>query len=138
MAEHEYDILKKVENSPYFPRVIEFKEKYMLREYVEGVLLKTYVKNNGISNTLLINLIHLIEEFRQLGFWRINYNTKHIYVQPDESLQVIDPRKCYSMKAPQPTKILKLIDKYNAMDRFMKVLISYNPKLAVEWFKDIK
>lgn len=138
MAEHEYDILKKVEKSSYFPRVIEFKEKYMLREYVGGVLLKEYVKINGISNTLLINLIQLIEEFRELGFWRINYNTKHIYVQSDESLQVIDPRKCYSMKAPQPTKILKLIDKYNETDRFMKALISYKPQLAVEWFKDIK
>ncbi|GAA0179677.1 hypothetical protein SH2C18_25080 [Clostridium sediminicola] len=136
MAEHEYDILKKVENSSYFPRVIKFEETCMLREYVKGVLLKKYVKKNGVSNILLMNLIQMIEEFEKLGFWRVNYNTKHIYVQPDESLQVIDPRKCYSMKAPQPTKILKLMDKQNALDRFMKVLISYNPELAVEWFKN--
>ncbi|MCY6369056.1 serine/threonine protein kinase [Clostridium ganghwense] len=131
----ECNILKKVEGSKYFPKIIKANSRYILREYVDGNTLENYIIKNGLSKKLAINLIKLVEEFKKLNFKRLDMRGVHIFVQEDESVMVIDPRKTFTKKISGPVSMLKSLEKVGALDKFIKVLISERPDLAVKWIK---
>jgi predicted Ser/Thr protein kinase len=60
-CKREYEILKKVHGSRYFPKVYEYNTIYMVRDYVGGQCLKDYIKVYGLSKTLALNVIELLE-----------------------------------------------------------------------------
>jgi RIO-like serine/threonine protein kinase len=133
-CEEEYNILKKVDGSNFFPKVFDIYKNCILREYVAGIEFDKYLKKNEMSKRLAVSVINLIQEFYSLGFTKINIVCKHIFVQGDESIKVIDPRKTYTANEPIPVHILKEIDKSSNIDFFIKVLIEINPKLGCKWF----
>ncbi|KOA19430.1 hypothetical protein CLHOM_22210 [Clostridium homopropionicum DSM 5847] len=132
---HEHSLLKKVDGSKYFPKIIETKDNYMLREYVGGKSLDDYLKKNTLTEKLAVNLIELIEEFQKLGFKRLDMAPRHIFVQHGEGIKVIDPRKCFTKRVKFPYILLKYLEKQNQLDKFLIVLIKVRPKLAEEWIK---
>jgi predicted Ser/Thr protein kinase len=133
----EYDLLKKVEGSKFFPKALQINENYMLREYVPGTPLENYIKKNGLSRKLSLSLINLIEEFERLGFTRLDITARHIYVQSDEDVRVIDPRKCYIKEVPFPELMLSDLERIHHLDNFLKILVQERPNLAVKWFKGL-
>ncbi|MPN39481.1 hypothetical protein SDC9_187009 [bioreactor metagenome] len=134
---NEYELLKIVEGSKYFPKAIGINEYSMIREYVSGTPLEAYVKKKGLSRKLGLSLINLIEEFRRLGFTRLDMAARHIYVQTNEDIKVIDPRKCYVKEMSFPQLLLTDLDKINHLDDFIKVLIEERPTLAEEWIEGL-
>lgn len=48
-CKEEYFTLKKLINSPYYPKPLEFHNHYMIREYVNGINIRDYIKKNGAS-----------------------------------------------------------------------------------------
>ncbi|MCY6959139.1 hypothetical protein [Clostridium brassicae] len=62
---------------------------------------------------------------------------EHIYVQEDESIKVIDPRKSFTKEVLIPYGIIKVVDKTGELDKFVKVLVIYRPDLAISWMKAI-
>lgn len=133
----EYDILKKVEGSKYFPKIINSSNICILREYVPGKTIKDYILKNGLSEKLAINLINLIEEFKKLNFKRLDIRGEHIYVQDDESIMVIDPRKSYTKNVSVPISIMKDLEKVGVIDKFVKVLVGKRLDLAYLWVSAI-
>ncbi|OFI05937.1 hypothetical protein CLOACE_14120 [Clostridium acetireducens DSM 10703] len=105
----------------------------MLREYVSGEKIKDYIKRKGLSKKLALNLIELIEEFKRLKFKKLDMRGEHIFIQKDESVKVIDPRKSFSKKVPIPYSLIKAIDKAGALEDFIRILINYRPDLLIKW-----
>lgn len=136
-CKEEYEILKKVEGSKYFPKIINSSNRCILREYVPGEMIKDYIIKNGLSEQLAINLINLIEEFKRLSFKRQDIRGEHIYVQNDESIMVIDPRKSYTKKVSIPISIIKDLEKVGVIDKFVKVLVGKRLDLACLWVSAI-
>ncbi|KEI01093.1 serine/threonine protein kinase [Clostridium botulinum] len=133
----EYKILKMVEGSRYFPKVISIKGRYLLREYVDGVALNEYIKKEGMPKELSYNLVYLFEEFKNMGFTRLDMSARHIYVGDNYKLKVIDPRKCYSKKVSFPKILLQELDEAKVLDDFIKGVIDISPELAIKWSKKI-
>lgn len=133
----EHYLLKKVEGSQYFPKVIETKDNYMLREYVGGKSLNDYLRDNELSEQLAVNLIELIEEFQRLGFKKLDMAPRHIFIQAGEEIKVIDPRKCFTKIVKFPYSLLKYLEREKQLEKFITVLIKVRPKLAEEWIKHI-
>ena len=129
----EYNILKEVEESKFFPKVYKCKSNYMLREYIDGVDLIEYIKKNGLSRKLALGLIQLIEEFEKFNFLKLDIRCQHIFVLQDENIKIIDPRSVYSKKVDKPYHILKELKKAKVMDEFMKVLVEYKIEYAKRW-----
>lgn len=105
----------------------------MLREYVSGENLYEFINNNGLSYNLSIEIIELVEEFKRLRFKRINIRNAHIFVDENERIQIIDPRKNYIKETPYPKDIISILVKLNLFEEFLKNLISYNPALLKYW-----
>lgn len=135
-AQHEYDILTQVEGSRFFPKVFEYEENCMLREFVDGVDLKTYLSTYVLSKEVALNLMDMVEEFRELGFTRLDIGSRHIFVQKDRSVKIIDPRKTYSKKQPCPVNLIRALYKTDQLDDFLRYMMSCRPKLVSLWFEN--
>jgi len=132
-AKYETEILENAKDSRFFPDVIFLADNMMLREYVSGENLCGYINKNSLSYNLSVEIIELIEDFKRLKFKRINIRNAHIFVNENEKIQVIDPRKTYIKETPYPKDIIKILVKLNIFDDFLKDLINYKPELLKYW-----
>ena len=98
ICREEAKILYKVKRSKYFPRIFRCDRYYILREKVKGKRLDHYIKENGMSKKLVMNLYKLINEMKRLKFSKLDARCRDIYVDENENLKVIDPKQCYTRK----------------------------------------
>lgn len=129
----EYEVLKTANGSTFFPRVYEKYGKAIIRDFVQGDNLKVYIKKHGLSRNLAISLINLIEEFRRLGFKRLDIRGQHIYVKKDESVMVIDPSSQKVRDAHYPKRMLDDLRKCKVEKKFYKILKEIRPDLYEQW-----
>ncbi|MDF2546820.1 MAG: putative Ser/Thr protein kinase [Anaerosolibacter sp.] len=137
-CEKEYAILKRVNGNRYFPRVYGMNGNYMIRDYVDGIILKDYIKEHGLDRNLSIKIIDLLREFKRLRFSKIDLRCKDIIVQPNGNLMVIDPKKFYTKQRHFPRHLSKGLYKLGVLDYFMSVVRDVSPKLYNQWHKDIE
>lgn len=137
-CQKEYYILSKVNNSKYFPKIYGMCGNYMIRDYVDGITLKDYIKKYGLSRELVIEIIKLFEEFKKLNFSKEDIRCKDIMVQPKGAIMVIDPKKFYSKKRDFPRHLTKGLYKLGVLQFFMDVVKVENPKLYKQWNKKIE
>lgn len=134
---HEYMILESVKGNRHFPEAYECRNNFIIRDFVDGICLVDYVKKYGLSKTLSLNLIELIEDFKRLGFTKLDMRCSHIFIQDDESVMVIDPRGNYTVDMPYPKSIMKKLKKLDRVHEFISTLRSHYPSLYAKWKKRI-
>lgn len=134
----EYYILNKVNGNKYFPKVYGMNGNYMIRDYVGGICLRDYIKEYGFDKKMALKVIALLEEFDKLKFTKRDIRCKDIFVQPDNTLKVIDPKKCYSKERDFPRHLSKGFEKLGILDYFMEVVKEKKPKLYKRWFLKIR
>lgn len=129
----EYYILKRVNGNKYFPRAYGMAGNYMVRDYVEGVTLKDYIKHNGLDREMAIKIIKLLEEFKKLKFVKEDIRCKDIMIKQANSLMVIDPKKFYSKQRDFPKHLAKGLYKLEVLDYFLSVVKQEKPRLYKQW-----
>jgi serine/threonine protein kinase len=134
----EAHILKKVNGNKYFPRLYEVGGNYMIRDYVDGIPLKKYIKVNGLSEKLAIDIIEMLIEFEKLQFTKIDIRCKDVYVQPDGTLKIIDPQNFYSKSRDFPRHLSKGLYKLGVLKFFLEVLKEKYPRHFNKWYQRIK
>lgn len=132
-AKDEVKILELVSKSRFFPKVLFIAHNMVLREYVSGVTLKKYLSDHGLSYNLSCEIIDLIEDFKSMKFKRLNIRNAHIFVDENEKIKVIDPRKIFSKNTPYPKDIIKVLVSLNLFDAFLKNVVDYRPDLLKYW-----
>lgn len=137
VCKEEYEVLKiaKKKKSHYFPKIYKRDGNIMIREYVDGKNLREYIKKNGLSKKLAVNLIKMIEEFKKLGFKRLDMRWAHIYVIKNEKVKVIDPSMQLIKEVKYPRRMLKDLKKLGVQKKFYRVLKKKRPKLYHDWRK---
>lgn len=131
-------ILKKVNGNKYFPVIYETGGNYMIRDYVDGMPLKNYIKKNGLSKKLALDIFDMLKEFEKLKFKKIDVRCKDVFVEPDGKLKIIDPQKFYSKKRDFPRHLSKGLYKLKVLDFFMDLLKEEEPKLYRRWAHKIR
>lgn len=129
----EYRVLKIAEGSSYFPKIYGRYGKMMFREYVGGEKLPIYLRKKNLSRNLAISLIGLIDEFRILGFRRLDIRGEHIYVQNDERVMVIDPAGQMVKSASYPKSMIKELKRQKCIKSFYDILKEERPDLYKRW-----
>lgn len=125
-----YKILKKYKDNKHFPKVYECKGYYMLREYIDGTPLREYIMEHGLSETLALNLVNMAEDFYNIRNIKLDGLNKHVLVQKDESVKIIDPRKRYY---DFHKSMLSSLEKVGVYDKFVRILYREKPHLAEKW-----
>lgn len=126
-------ILNRVNGNKFFPRIYDFDEHYIVRDYVGGINLRQYIKRNGLSRSLAIKIIELIEEFESLGFCKLDIRCRDIMVQDDGSLMVIDPKGSFTRRIPYPRHLMKGLKKLGVLENFLHIVWEERPDLYKIW-----
>lgn len=131
-------VLKKVNGNKYFPQIYDMGGNYMIRDYVDGECLKNYIDKKSLSRELALKIATMLEEFEKLNFKKIDIRCKDIYVQPDNTLKIIDPKKCFSKERNFPSHLSKGLYKLGVLDFFLEILREEKPELYSKWGEPIK
>lgn len=134
-AKREEEILKITKDSVFFPNTILRIDNILIREYVAGENLYEYLKKHGLSYSLSIEIIELIEDLKRLNFKKLNARNSHIFVDSSEKIMVIDPRKSFTTSTPYPKDIIKILLKLHLFDKFLKDVLEYKPNLLSYWIE---
>jgi RIO-like serine/threonine protein kinase len=126
-------ILLRTNGNRHFPRIYDFDQHFIVRDYVGGEKLSDYIKKNGFSRELALNIIELIEEFKRLGFTKLDTRCRDIMVQMDGSLMIIDPKGFYTRNVNYPRHLMKGFKKLSVLDTFIEILKQERPDLYEEW-----
>ncbi|WP_157950139.1 serine/threonine protein kinase [Vallitalea okinawensis] len=132
----EYKILREMEGNKYFPNVFECKGRFMLREYVEGIHFRDYIKENGLSKKLAMTLIDFAEEFDKIGYVDFDGLNKHVLILNDNEIKVIDPVK--KRKTKLYVYLIRDLNKLGVLNDFIDILRKKRPDLALKWIKNNK
>lgn len=131
----EYNIYKRVEGCPHFPKAYECSKNHLIREYVGGTNLSDYIKTHGLDRDIAIKLINLLETFKKLGFKKCDLRFPHIFIQKNGSLMVIDPRKSFTKERSIPSCFLSNLEKSGFLPKFIKILKEERSDLYNLWIK---
>lgn len=131
----ESSILEKVSKSRFFPKVYETGERYIVREFVDGICMDKYLKRKKLNEKLCEELYLMILEFERLGFKRIDIRCKDIYIQNDFTLKIIDPKNNYKKKVSYPRHLMKGLYKRKELENFLKYVSEVDKERKLYWEK---
>lgn len=129
----ELSVLKRAKGEPKFPALYEWGDKYIIREYISGVDLETYLKNNPLTEALSRQLLELYETFKRLRFKRLDTRLAHIIITPNEQLKIIDPTNAMNKKSSYPRKLLAGLDNLGLKKVFLEHTANINSSLYEKW-----
>lgn len=132
-AKAEEEILIYTKDSPFYPNSLIRVSNVLIREFVSGKTLYNHIHNHGLSYKLSTQIIDLVEELKALKFKRINVRNAHIFVDGEENIKIIDPRKPFTMDTPYPKDIVKILYSLQVYGNFLSDLKEYRPELASYW-----
>lgn len=134
-CERQVETLLKAKNSRFFPTVYDFDNYSIVMSFVYGSTLSYYLKRNNIDRNLSVELVKLIDEFKKLHFKRLDMRLGHIYLQPDDTIKVIDPRESYERIQPYPKSMLNGLHKCNVLKDFFNHIKYDYPEHYKYWRK---
>jgi predicted Ser/Thr protein kinase len=105
-CEKEIETLAMAQGNGYFPKLYDFGERYIVREFIEGIELDKYLKSNPLTLELSKKLVYIYEALGEVGYRRQDTALLHIFINPREELRVIDTAKAMSKTAKYPSIIL--------------------------------
>lgn len=129
----ELEILLRAHYEPQFPKVFEWGDNYMIREYIAGVGLKDYLLKNPLTEDLSHQIAELFLAFERLGFHRLDTRMAHVLVTPEGRIKAIDPANAMRKSGAYPKKFFKQLAKLKCKDTFFKHLKVVNPGLYERW-----
>lgn len=115
-------ILKHCCDSRFFPKIYEVDKRSIIMELIKGQPITIYLNNAKITKKISFELVDLIREFQKLGFTRLDMRLAHIFVQANQSIRVIDPRKTFEYIQPFPLSMLKGLEKQQAIEDFFNFI----------------
>lgn len=129
----ELEVLLKAQNEPQFPKVFEWGDGYMIREYFPGICLKQYLRKNPLTEEMSRQIIELFHAFERLGLNRMDTRMAHLIINPEGLLKAIDPANAMRKTRPYPIKFLSQLGDLKCKKIFFKHLQVIDPGLYKKW-----
>jgi hypothetical protein len=127
------ETLQKAKNSRFFPTVFDYDKYSILMSFVYGSNLSDYLKLDKLDKPLSLELVKVIEEFKNLGFSRLDIRLGHVFVQADKTVKVIDPRGSFVIVQPYPLLMMKGLKRRGALEAFLNFIKDDYPDYYNYW-----
>lgn len=122
-----------------FPKVFCTGPKFIAMEMIYGIDLREYLQSQPLTKALSEKLIYLLTTYKEIGLERIDHHKRHIFVQDDGNLKVLDVGTTVwrNRVYPYPRKLLNSLGiEYREM--FLEHVGEMAPLLHEEWQKYIE
>ena len=121
-------------DSTIIPKLYEAGHNYIIIEYLRCLTLEEYLKTKGtITEALTQKILDLLNEIKRLGFPRIDWPLRHIFITKDAELKIIDLVHAFKIKKRRPTQLFKDLSKLNLLNQFAEYVQKINPEIFMEW-----
>ena len=129
----EYKVLKHAKGYPQFPKVYECKDNYMIREFIDGQNIISYIKRNNFDNNLARELTELIIVFMKLKFTRIDIRMGEVFVTKNHKIRIVDTTRYLDKRASYPKKMLEKLRELGCLNQYMNFLKKNYPEFYEAW-----
>lgn len=117
----------------HFPRLYDYGENYIIREYIDGIELDKYLSLHPLTPIISNEIINLYEAMSTVGYKRLDSAIFHIFITQSDNLKLIDTAKAMKKKAIYPKLIIKGLDELNYKDEFLEFVKVIRPDLYTKW-----
>ena len=132
----ELNNLQRGRHSPLFPKINEWGNYYIIREYISGISLSSYLEEgHPFTKSTAIKIITIWEGLRELGFTRLDFRIPHIYFLPDGKVKIIDPANLMENDRKYPKQLLAGLKAYGVKQTFLALVEEISPDIYREWLK---
>ena len=131
--DRELAVLQRTAGEPRFPKLFKWGHNYIIREYIPGIDLITYLKTNALTEAISGQLLEVLECFKRLRFRRIDTRLAHIIVTPDIQLRLIDPTNAMNKEQTYPKNLLAGLEELGVKRTFLEHVKKINPQLYERW-----
>jgi predicted Ser/Thr protein kinase len=129
------DVLKDVQDSDIFPKIIEIGSNYIVMEYINGISLDSYLINEQrLPEWLSFELINMLNEMKKYNFTRCDAKLRHILVIDSEKrLKVIDHVNSRKKITNYPKNLIKGLKNLGFYYEFTQQLKKIDWKTYDQW-----
>ncbi|HHY20491.1 MAG TPA: kinase [Bacilli bacterium] len=132
----ELEALEMGQSSNVIPRLYEHGVNFIEMEYVKGISLsKKLKKEKKIEKELSEKILLMLDELKRIGFTRYDAEVRHILINEEGNLKVIDHKRALSSKQSIPIKLLKGLKKRHVLEQFLNHVSELRPDLYNKWVK---
>lgn len=122
------------QHTTLLPKVYCSGKNFIVMEIIKGIDLREYLQSQPLTKPISVNLIKLLSTFKEIGYERIDHHKRHIFVQEDGGLRVLDVGTTVwrNRVYPYPRKLLNSLgEDYKAL--FLEHVKEIDPGLYGEW-----
>lgn len=125
--------LETAQKDRHFPKLFEYGDKYIIREYIEGIPLDKYLEENPLTPDLSLKIIDLYNALKKVGFSRRDTALFHVFITEDGLLKMIDPAKSLNLTTVYPERLLRGLRRLGYKKTFLSHVKAVKPKLYRLW-----
>lgn len=120
VCQKEVETLAMAQSNKFFPKLYDFGDKYIIREFIEGIELDRYLKSNALTLDISSNIINIYKAFIEVGFSRHDTALLHIFITPCNDFKIIDTAKAMTYSTKYPKIILRDLKVLGYKDMFLE------------------
>lgn len=128
-CEKEIETLAIAQGNRFFPKLYDFGERFIVREFVEGIELDKYLKDNPLTFDISKKIIKIYMALGEVGYKRQDTALLHIFINSEGDLRVIDTAKAMSISSKYPKLILTDLEKLGYKETFLEHVKEISPQI---------
>ena len=133
-AAMEYASFLAARGSTIIPRLYEKGADYIVMEYFKGPSLDQYLRGKQMIPTwITAQIIQVLQEMRRFRFTKLDSFLRHIFVDRDYQLKVIDLVNAYTVSSTFPERLFGDLRDLKLLPSFLQQVKMVKPRLYLEW-----
>lgn len=121
----------------HFPKIYSYGEKYIVRQYIDGVDLEKYLSCNILTKEISMKIIELYKSMKWVGYKRLDCALFHIFLSNDnKEIKLIDTAKAMKTERTYPSILIHELDKVGAKETFLRHTAESDINLYRKWIKN--
>ncbi|WP_085993819.1 hypothetical protein [Oceanobacillus senegalensis] len=136
-AEKEFKSLQLGAKQGITPTVYGRKGTYVVMEPIDAPTVADYLKENTITKEFTKKLLKLLNDFKAVGYTRLDQSPEYIYLMPDGSFKVVNVHRHTKIPGKEfPQRLIKGMGKQ--APTFLKYVEELDSDLYKKWTKHPK
>ncbi|PDY47158.1 AarF/UbiB family protein [Bacillus pseudomycoides] len=124
------------QSSPIIPRLYEYGGNYIVMEYIHGISLARHLKKEKqITEELTEKILIMLDELKKIGFTRWDTEVRHVLINEEGQLKVIDHKRAFTSNSKAPIKLLKGLKKFGLSQDFLNNVKNIPSSVDNTWVK---
>ena len=126
------------QSDSHFPKLHSYGEKYIIREYIDGIELNKYLLSNPLTSDISNKIINLYNAMYSIGYKRLDTALFHIFLTPSKEIKLIDTAKAMKKNRIYPILIINGLSDLGYKDEFLDFVKTTRPELYEKWLKVLR